>query len=163
MGQAFSWSGMPNATGNFRYTQQSFDVNEQIAALGIVASGVDGFGQPCKVLQQIQSSACTPAFMEQNKWEDWGVYAVFSYSFATRSSMCNLYFLAVFCFHSTDKEAWVELCGQGQSVLVTDHKKYCQVVAIPKIDNLPPQMQFDANRDLTQPKFYAPMGANQQE
>ena len=133
MGQAFSWSGMPNATGNFRYTQQSFDVNEQIAALGIVASGVDGFGQPCKVLQPIQASACTPAFMEQNKWEEW------------------------------DKEAWVELCSAGQSVLVTDHKKYCQVVAIPKIDNLPPQMQFDANRDLTQPKFYAPMGANQQE
>jgi hypothetical protein len=131
LGNNFNWLAAANRTGRFSYTQEAFDVNEEVAALGIVAPGQDGWGHPCKILTPITANAVSPAFMEEQKWEDW------------------------------DKESWLELVHQSPSVLLSDQPKFCQVVQIPQIQDLPPYMMPDPNRDISNPKFYEPVGGVQ--
>lgn len=58
LGNAWNWMANQGRTGRFRYTQSSFDVNELVAALGVVRAGIDPMtSQPLKILDPITSNA----------------------------------------------------------------------------------------------------------
>ena len=51
--------------------QSSFDVNELLAALGVVTPATDPFTrEPVKSLKPIRADILTDEFMEQNKWSE---------------------------------------------------------------------------------------------
>lgn len=89
------WNPSNHRTGNFRYTQQSFDVNELVAALGLVAPAVDPFtGLPNKSLAPIQGNILTERYFADNNWTDW------------------------------DKRSWEDLCTKSPSVLLSDAAEF---------------------------------------
>ena len=65
MDAMFSWNHMLSGrTGRFRYTEESFDVNELLAALGVPTPATDPYtNQPVKILNDSFSSeeACEHA------------------------------------------------------------------------------------------------------
>ncbi len=66
----FNWSHHgDHRTGRFRYWQSSFDVNELVAALGVVQPGQDASGAPVKTMLPIRADALSPQFLAEHKWE----------------------------------------------------------------------------------------------
>jgi hypothetical protein len=52
------------------YREESFDLNEQIACLGVIKDGVDWTGAPVKVLHPIQQNTLNEAYFTQQEWSD---------------------------------------------------------------------------------------------
>lgn len=67
------WTGRHDITGRFRYSQRSFDVNEAVACLGVVAPGATPDGQPCKIMQPATSGALPESFFKDHNWEEWDI------------------------------------------------------------------------------------------
>ena len=66
----FNWTHHgDHRTGRFRYWQSSFDVNELVAALGVVQPGQDASGAPVKTMLPIRADALSPQFLAEHKWE----------------------------------------------------------------------------------------------
>jgi hypothetical protein len=65
----WSWSGRANTTGNFRYSEQAFDVNELVGAFGIIAPSNDPYtNEPVKFCTPFTATCMTEA--QQEGWED---------------------------------------------------------------------------------------------
>lgn len=57
-------------TGNVRYHEKSFDLNEQIAVLGLVSDSVFN-SIPVKMMQPISQQSISEQFFKQENWDDW--------------------------------------------------------------------------------------------
>ena len=63
--------GLLFRTGNLRWTEKSFLLNETLASLGVPAMGVDGYtAQPIQIVQPISELCLTEAYFEKNGWND---------------------------------------------------------------------------------------------
>ena len=63
--------GLLFRTGNLRWTEKSFLLNETLACLGVPAMGVDGYtAQPIQIVQPISELCLTEAYFEKNGWND---------------------------------------------------------------------------------------------
>ena len=70
---AFNWNHMLDGrTGRFRYTEESFDVNELVAALGVPVPAQDPYtGEPVKILNVFTRNTVSETYMDDNGWSDW--------------------------------------------------------------------------------------------
>ena len=101
------WGLLEGRTGRFRYTEQSFDCNELLAALGLVAPGMDPYTrQAVKLLTPFGADTLTEEFFTKNEWSDW------------------------------DKRAWADLT-KSPAVLLSDHAKFTGGVPVQPAVNLP--------------------------
>jgi len=92
----FSWS----QTGNYRYREQSFDLNEILAAFGVPKDTQDYYTQqPVKYLVPYDPNTLTQQYFTENKWED------------------------------HDIEAWKEF-AKAPTVLVSDDRKHTSKVQV---------------------------------
>ena len=70
----FTWHGMGRdiefATGRYRYTEASFDVNELVAGLGVVQAATDAMGQSLMMLVPFNERTLDDAYFQQNNWSD---------------------------------------------------------------------------------------------
>ena len=70
----FIWHGMGRdiefATGRYRYTESSFDVNELVAGLGVITQAADATGAPIKMLVPFNEQTLNEAYFEENGWSD---------------------------------------------------------------------------------------------
>lgn len=104
------WGSMGHRTGRFRYEEASFDVNELVAALGVVSPAKDPYTQkPVKVLNPFSSTTLTEAFFEDNEWTDW------------------------------DKRSWNDLC-KSPAVLLSDKQHFTRGVQVAPATGLPAYM-----------------------
>ena len=104
------WGSMGHRTGRFRYEEASFDVNELVAALGVVSPAKDPYTQqPVKVLNPFTSTTLNEAFFEDNEWTDW------------------------------DKRSWNDLC-KSPAVLLSDKQHFTRGVQVAPAAGLPAYM-----------------------
>lgn len=83
-------------TGDLRWTERSFDLNETLACLGVPAQGVDAYtGQPVKIMQPINEECLTEEYFEQNEWSS---FEKKSWHTLTKEAACLI----------SDKEEFVE-------------------------------------------------------
>ena len=111
MDAMFSWNHMLSGrTGRFRYTEESFDVNELLAALGVPTPATDPYtNQPVKILNAFTSSTVSERYMEDHEWSSW------------------------------DKQSWKDLLKRPE-ILLSDHDRFTGGVFVANISNLPPFM-----------------------
>jgi len=104
------WGAMDTRTGRFRYKEQSFNVNDLVAALGVVTPAVDPYThQPCKVLNPIAENALNEQYFESHGWSKW------------------------------DRRSWSDLV-RNPAVLLSDHRKFTGSVQVAPVQNLPTYM-----------------------
>ena len=67
-----AWHGSRHrvATGRYRYTESSFDVNELVAGLGVITQAADATGAPIKMLVPFNEQTLNEAYFEANGWSD---------------------------------------------------------------------------------------------
>lgn len=53
--QNFKNEGLFGFKNTMKYTEKSFDVNEQIAVLGVIRDGFDSQGAPVKIMDKVRS------------------------------------------------------------------------------------------------------------
>ena len=127
-----------NNTGRYKYAQLEFEINELVAALGVVAPAVDPFtGEPCKFLVPISNGVLTPAYFQANKWEEW------------------------------DVRSWNDLTQQSPSVMLSDAPSFTGGVQVTPVGQLPVYMTYNAEAppEFTPPpppQLYAPGALNGQ-
>jgi len=113
-------------TGRFKYSEESFDCNELLAALGVVTPGMDPFTrQAVKILTPFNSSTLTEQFMTDNQWSDW------------------------------DKRSWADLT-KAPAVLLSDHAEFTGGVMVQPAVNLPVWMTQVAQPNMFNAAMYAP-------
>ena len=93
---AFNWNHMLDGrTGRFRYTEESFDVNELVAALGVPVPAQDPYtGEPVKVLNAFTRHTISETYMDDNGWSDW------------------------------DKRSWQDLLKRRPEILLSDSPRF---------------------------------------
>jgi len=63
-------------TGNFRYMEKCFQMNEKIACFGLVTPAVDPYyNQPIKMLMEYAPSVLNEQYFAANKWDDHSIEA----------------------------------------------------------------------------------------
>ena len=70
----FMWHGsgydIEFATGRYRYSESSFEVNKLVAGLGVVQAATDPTGQPILMLVPFNEQTLNEEYFIQNKWND---------------------------------------------------------------------------------------------
>ena len=133
-GDAFWHHRRDGRTGKFRYCEESFDVNELVAALGVSTPAQDPYtGQAVKVLNPFNKQTLSEQYMDDNKWDSW------------------------------DKQSWQDLL-KYPAVLLSDRSEFTGGVFVQPAQQLPaymtqaiPQAQPNGN----QSQQYAPAPQNQ--
>ena len=103
-GGNFDWDHRPQATGRYKYTERKFEVNELVAALGVIQHGTDPYGQAVGILSPFTESTLTKEWFDAEKWSDW------------------------------DQRSWHSLLSQGQAVLLSDDTKFTNNVNVAPIN-----------------------------
>ncbi len=128
-GQAFWGWGVQagRTTGRYQYTEESFDVNEIVSALGVPASAQDPYTQEAvKVMQPFTQDTLTVDWMKEHKWT------------------------------LLQRKSWETLLKQGGAVLLSDNPSQTAGVPIDIIHNLPQYMVAVAmSADQFTPEMYA--------
>jgi hypothetical protein len=117
-------------TGEIRYTEKAFDVNEILACLGVPVPNTDPFtGQQIQVLQPFNEESLTDEFFESAGWS----------AYETKS--------------------WHSLLQNGAAVLLSDSTHFTDGVAVQPITNMQPWMIQPLTTQLliAQPQMYAPV------
>lgn len=128
----------PSHTGNFRYHQQSFDVGELVAALGVVTA-VSSMGMMIKQLMPIRGDALSDDFFKTNAWSEWQISAwQGTQDLAKRGS--HLFFLIATVLSSV----FVDLVKTSPAVLLSDASEDTQHVTVtpPQLVPYQPQPSF---------------------
>jgi hypothetical protein len=97
--------GHRGSTGRYKYTERCFEVNELVAALGVIQAGQDPYGQQVGILS---------AFQEDTLTEEW---------FAAQDDTENKW-------SSYDKQSWHSLFGRGAAVLLSDSTHFTGTVNV---------------------------------
>jgi hypothetical protein len=98
-------------TGRYNYTEESFDINEIVAALGVPTSAVDPYtNAPCKIMQPFAQDTLSEDWMKENNWT------------------------------GLQRKSWETLLEQGGAVLLSDNTEQTAGIAISPIANLPQNM-----------------------
>jgi hypothetical protein len=127
-GQSFwGWGMRAGTTGRYSYTEESFDVNEIVTALGVPVAAQDPYTQePVKVIQPFSQDTLTVEWMKEHKWT------------------------------LLQRKSWETLLKQGGAVLLSDNPKQTSGVPIDVIHNLPQYMVAVAvSADQFTPDMYA--------
>lgn len=98
-------------TGELRWVEKSFDLNEIVAAMGVPVQSVDPYTQaPGRVLQVFTEEVLTDAFFEQQGWSDF------------------------------EKKSWHSMLKDGPVVLISDKEEFTEGIDIQPIMHLPMYM-----------------------
>jgi len=97
-------------TGNYRFQEQKYEVNELVTAFGQLGSGVDPMtGAAIGVMQPVREDAIDEQFMEENEFSSW------------------------------DKKSWKQMTNPP-AILLSDNKEYTVNYDIAPAQNLPAYM-----------------------
>lgn len=97
-------------TGRYQFNEKKFEINEKVAAFGLITAGVDPMtNQAVKILSPASSTDLTEQFMEDHKFTDW------------------------------DKRSWKEMTSPP-AVLISDDKEFTENVHVAPAQNLPSYM-----------------------
>jgi len=98
-------------TGELRWAEKSFDLNEIVAAMGVPVQSVDPYTHaPGRVLQVFTEEVLTDAFFEQQGWSDF------------------------------EKKSWHSMLKDGPVVLVSDKEEFTEGIDVQPIMQLPVYM-----------------------
>lgn len=117
-------------TGEIRYTEKAFDVNEILACLGVPVPANDPFtGEAVQILQPANENSLTDEYFETAGWSDF------------------------------DKKSWHSLLGDQPAVLLSDNEDFTSGVNVMPAPNLQPWMVQPLTPQLiiAQPNLYQPM------
>jgi hypothetical protein len=102
---------MRRRTGEIRFSEKAFDVNELLACLGVPVPGTDPFtGQPIQMLQPFDESSLTDEYFEQAGWSDY------------------------------EKKSWHKLLSERSAVLLSDNPDFTEGTIIQPLQNMQPWM-----------------------